>query len=179
VLRLILAFVDIMLHRRGPEDLPASTFLVWTLLAASLVVELVLRYSTGGTLRIMAVSVLVTFFDLWFVWALLRTFNRERRFRQTMSAMLGVGTILNVVSAPLVPIVTATAATAVAASTQPPITLPVLLTMLIFIWQIDISAFVFARALERPYLLALAIVIAYAMLMISLYSTLAPPLQAA
>lgn len=175
MLRLILAFVDIMLHRRGPEDLPASTFLVWTLLAVSLVVELVLRYVTGASPRIMAVGALVAFLDIWFVWALLRTFNRERRFRQTMSAMLGVDTILNVVSAPLVPVVNATAAASVAGSTQPPITLPVLITILIFIWQIDISAFVFARALERPYLLCLAIVIAYGLLMISLYSTLVPP----
>jgi hypothetical protein len=175
VLRLTLAFVDIMLHRRGPEDLPASTFLVWTLLVVSLVVELGALYLIGATGRDMAVGVLVTFLDLWFVWALLRVFNREARFRQTMSAMLGTETILNVVSAPLVRAANATAAAAVAASTQPQITLPVLLTMLILIWQIDIAAFVFARAVERPYVLCLVIVIAYFLLINALHSTLAPP----
>jgi hypothetical protein len=92
-----------------------------------------------------------------------------------MSAMLGTETILNVVSAPLVRAANATAAAAVAASTQPQITLPVLLTMLILIWQIDIAAFVFARAVERPYVLCLVIVIAYFLLINALHSTLAPP----
>ena len=41
-----------------------------------------------------------------------------------------------------------------------------------FFWSIDINAFVFSRALERPYLLCVAIVVAYALLMLSLQTTL-------
>ncbi len=80
MLRLILAFVDIMLHRRGPEDLPSSRFLVWLLLFVSIGVELGVLFANDGALRTAAVSVLVDLLDLWFVWALLRTFNRQKRF---------------------------------------------------------------------------------------------------
>jgi hypothetical protein len=171
VLRLILAFVDIMLHRRGPEDLPSSKFLVWLLLAASVGVELAVLFANDGSMRAAAVSVLVAALDVWFVWALLRTFNRQRRFLQTMSALLGTETILNLAGAPLVPLLSASAA----ASTEPQITLPLLLTALLGIWSIDIAAFVFARALERPYVLCVAIMLGYVLLIVSLQTTLLAP----
>jgi hypothetical protein len=118
-------------------------------------------------MRDAAVSVLVAALDVWFVWALLRTFNRQRRFAQTMSALLGTETILNVAGAPLVPLIASAAA-----SPEPQITLPLLLTALLGIWSIDIAAFVFARALERPYVLCVAIMLAYVLLIVSLQTTL-------
>lgn len=166
MLRLIFAFVDIMLHRRGPEDLPSSQFLVWALLAVSVAVELGVLGANGGSARAAIVGLLVAFLDLWFVWALLRAFGRERRFKQTMTALLGAETILNVLGAPLVPLVVASA------STEPALTLPVILTALLAVWSIDVGAFVFSRALDRPYALCVAIMIAYVLMILTLRSTL-------
>jgi len=123
----------------------------------------------GATPRALSVSVLVTFLNIWFVWGLLRTFNRERRFRQTMSALLGVEIILNVLSAPLVPLVD------LPETGDPEITLPLFLTFLIGLWGLDVTAFVFARALERPYFLCVAIIVGYALLMLSLQAALLAP----
>jgi CDP-diglyceride synthetase len=170
VLRLILAFVDIMLHRRGPEDLPSATFLVWSLLALSISVELGVLFANDNTVRAAAVAVLVQLLDIWFVWALLRTFNKQRRFRQTMSALLGTTIIITLAGAPLVPLLTASAA----ASAEPQITLPLLLTALLGVWSIDIAAFVFARALGRPYVLCVAIMLGYVLLIVSLQTSLLP-----
>ena len=171
MLRLIFAFVDIMLHRRGPEDLPSARFLVWLLLFVSIGVELGVLLANDGTLRTVSVSVLVDLLDVWFVWALLRTFNRQVRFPQTMSALLGTEIVLNLVGAPLVPWLNAT----LSATEQPQLSLPLLLAALVNIWAIDIAAFVFSRALERPYALCVAIMLGYALLMISLQSTLLAP----
>ena len=170
MLRLILAFVDIMLHRRGPEDLPSSTFLVWSLLAVSVGVELGVLFVIDGGARAAAVTVLVQLLDVWFVWALLRTFNKQPRFRQTMCALLGTETLITLAGAPLAPLLTASAA----ASAEPQITLPLLLTALLGIWSIDIAAFVFSRALERPYLLCVAIMLGYVLLIVSLQTSLLP-----
>lgn len=169
MLRLILAFVDIMLHRRGPQDLPSSRFLLWLLLAASLGVELAVTLWSGGSLLIVAVAVLVTALNVWFVWALLRTFNRERRFRQTMTALFGANVILTLLQAPIVPLIE------VPNPQEPVLTIPIFVTTLVFLWSIDISAFVFSRSLERPYLLCVAIVIAYSLLILSLQATLLQP----
>ena len=172
MLRLILAFVDIMLHRRGPDSLPSSQFLLWTLLALSIVADCALLWLAGESARSFAVSLLVTGFDLWFVWAVLRTFNRQPRFRQTMTAILGAELLLTALQAPLVrPLVEAPPPD----PQSPMVTLTGVLWLAILVWAIDISAFVFSRALERPYLLCVAIVIAYFLLMRSLQITLLQP----
>jgi hypothetical protein len=172
VLRLILAFVDIMLHRRGPDSLPSSQFLLWTLLALSIVADCAILWLARESGRAFAVSLLVTGFDLWFVWAVLRTFNRQARFRQTMTAVLGAELLLAVLQAPLVrPLVEAPPPD----PENPTVTLTGVLWLAILVWSIDISAFVFSRALERPYFLCVAIVIAYFLLMRSLQITLLQP----
>jgi len=173
VLRLIFAFVDIMLHRRGPESLPSSPFLFWALLALSVAADCSIIWLAGESGRAFFVSLLVTGLDIWFVWALLRTFNRQARFRQTMTAMLGAEVLLGLLQAPLVrPLVEAPPPD----PQNPTITLPGLLLLVILIWSIDISAFVFSRALERPYLLCAAMVIGYFLLIRSLQITLLQPI---
>jgi len=173
VLRLILAFVDIMLHRRGPDSLPSSQFLLWTVLALSIIADCAILWLLGESARAFAVSLLVTGFDLWFVWAVLRTFNRQPRFRQTMTAMLGAEILLTVLQAPLVrPLVEAAPAPD---PENPMVALTRVLGLIIVIWWIDISAFVLSRALERPYFLCVAIVIAYFLLMETLRATLLQP----
>jgi hypothetical protein len=172
VLRLIFAFVDIMLHRRGPDTLPSSQFLFWALLALSILTDCIILWMAGEPGRAFAVSLLVTGFDLWFVWALLRTFNKQPRFRQTMTAMLGARVLLGVLQAPLVrALVDASPPDA----QNPQVGFAGVLWLLILVWSIDISAFVFSRALERPYFLCAAIVIGYFLLIRSLQITLLPP----
>ena len=172
MLRLFLAFVDIMLHRRGPDTLPSSRFLLWLLIALSICADFVILWLAGSSGRAFAVTLLVTGFDIWFVWALLRTFNKQPRFRQTMTAMLGADVLLGLLQAPLVRSV----AEAPPPDPQnPSLTLPGVLWLLILLWSIDVSAFVFSRALERPYLLCVAIVIGYVLLIRSLQITLLQP----
>ena len=173
MLRLIFAFVDIMLHRRGPESLPSSRFLLWALLATYLAMVFVVDWLAGPMPIWFAVDILVLGLHVWFVWALLRTFARLARFRQTMTALLGAGVLLTVLEAPL----------AVSLAHQPPptpqnqtLTLSSLLSLLVVVWAIDIAAFVFSRALERPYLVCAAVVIAYAFLILSLQVTLIRPI---
>jgi hypothetical protein len=171
VLRLIFAFVDIMLHRRGPDSLPSSPFLLWGLFATSLAADFALLGLAGRSARWFAVDVLVLGLNVWFVWALLRTFNRQGRFRQTMTALLGSGVLLTVLQAPLIRAVVEPPPD----PQNPTLTLPGLLWLVIMIWAMDITAFVFSRALERPYLLCIAIVIGYVLLIESLQATLLQP----
>jgi hypothetical protein len=166
VLRLIHAFLDVMLHRRGPDSMPPSSFLLWLLLGASLVLQVLINAWAGGSMRAAAVDALILGLDVWFVWALLRTFGKQPRFRQTMIALLGADIVLSVLFAPVLPLL------AEQDPQNPELTLPVLLTIGAFVWAIDINSFVFSRALERPYFLCMAIVIGYALLIRSLQVTL-------
>jgi hypothetical protein len=168
VWRLILAFVEIAFHRRGPEQLPSSGFLFALVLAANLG----LTFLSVRTLDVVQHPLLMVFVDaafwLAFVWCVLRAFERERRFRQTASALLGTDAVLSLLGLPLV--------LWHRALNAPPseATLPLLLQLLMIVWSIDISAFVLSRALDRMYVLAVVIVVGYLLLSISLRATLFP-----
>ena len=169
MLRLILAFVDIMLHRRGPDTLPSSPFLLWALLPASLIADFAVLWLAGQPPRAFALDALTLGLDIWFVWALLRAFNRQPRFRQTMTALLGAGLLLTALQAPLA------AFEPPLDSEAPTLTPRGLLLLLTYVWAVDIAGFVFSRALERPYFLCVSIVIGYSFLILSLQETLMRP----
>jgi hypothetical protein len=114
----------------------------------------------------LAVPVLLTdtALDLVFVWAVLRLFDRERRFKQTATALLGADTLLNLLSLPLV----------LWNQSLEGATAPALLFLLLAIWSIDIAGFVLSRTLERPYALGVAIMLGYVLLSISLRMSFFP-----
>ena len=173
MLRLIFAFVDIMLHRRGPDSIPSAPFLFWTLLVLCIVADWLALGLAGEGPRAFAVSLLATGFDLWFIWAVLRTFNKTARFRQTMTALLGAELLLSILQAPLIrPL----AERAAADPQNQLVSFPDVLVLVILIWCIDINAFVLARALERPYLLCAALALGYFFLMQILQATLLRPI---
>ena len=168
MLALLSAFVDIMLHRRGPDSLPSSGFLLWLLFGCTLAIGLALQLIQGLTALGVAVELLVAGFELWFIWAVLRAFGRQPRFWQTMTAVLGTKLIINLIAAPFVPLVEPPT------STQQELSVAWLAIVFLQLWSIDIMAFVLSRALERAYLLSLAIVIAFVFLMAALQLSLMP-----
>ena len=168
MLRLILAFVEIAFHRRGPDGLPSSRFLLGVLLVAYLVVAFVALRASPDVTHPIALLATDTAFYFVFVWSVLKAFDHERRFKQTWSAMLGTDTLLNVLGVPLL-ILSQSLKTAHADSSVADI-----LSVLLWAWSIDISGFILSRALDRTYLLGVAIMLAYALLQISLRVSLFP-----
>jgi hypothetical protein len=95
MLKLLQTFLDIALWRKGPQDLPASRFLVVCALATYVSTSFVqvqlfdLRVRTA--MLIIAVDVVML---LGWLWMVLAFFGRSQRFVQTITAILGVGTLL-------------------------------------------------------------------------------------
>jgi len=90
-------FLDIVLWRRGPQDLPASGLLVVITLAAYVLVgavQLVLLDEWGATWLVFLVAdpALLTAS----VWLLLRLYGHTERFQQAAAAVLGTGALLGV-----------------------------------------------------------------------------------
>jgi hypothetical protein len=167
VLRLVFAFVDIALHRRGPDHLPASQFLLGLVLVAYIAVvfiSLAMQSSAGVAARSLVIE---TAIYLLFVWTVLKTFNKERRFLQTATAMLGVDTLLNALGLPLL-------AWEGAVSEPAQLTMPLILSLMLLIWWVDVCSFILARALSRPYVLGVAIVLGYVLLSYSMRTALLP-----
>jgi hypothetical protein len=88
-------FLDIVLWRRGPQDLPASGLLVVISMVAYVLVgavQLALLDEAGATWLVFLVAdpALLTAS----VWLLLRLYGHPERFQQTAAAVLGTGALL-------------------------------------------------------------------------------------
>jgi hypothetical protein len=165
---LILAFIEIALHRRGPESLPSSRFFVLGLLALDLPLGIIVLALRGvlGTYQF-AFLLLDTLLYFGFIFAVLRFFGRDRRFSQTAGALIGTDLLINALSLPVT-----FAATADGAIEQGS---PLLwLYLALFLWWIDVAGYILSRALEQAYIVGLMFVILYVMTSFSLNSLLIP-----
>lgn len=92
---LLKAFWDLALWRRGPADLPDSTTLVVLAAAAYAAFSAIQSWMIYGTDRLLARTGADLGLTLLLVWLLLSLTQRRHRFRQTVSAVLGVGALLS------------------------------------------------------------------------------------
>ena len=138
------------------------------MLAVAIGVELTTLRTTAAADQTLVMTVLDQVVIFAFVWGMLTLFERPRRFRQTMSALLGADIVTNLASAPLI---YWHEALHVPAGTA---TLPTFLLLLVAVWYIDIAGFVVSRAIERPYALGVAVMLAYVFLYYAVRNALFP-----
>lgn len=167
--RLASAFVDIALHRRGPEHIPASQFLLVFAFACYLLVGYV-AISVGGAATSAALLLFVadSFVYIFYVWAVLAILKRPTRFKQTVTALLGVDVLFNLIGIPLF------IWNATVASADLDATLPTLFILGLLIWSLDVAGYIVSRALDRPYIVGVLIVLMYVMASMSIRESLAP-----
>ncbi|HEY8520937.1 MAG TPA: hypothetical protein VIN61_12715 [Gammaproteobacteria bacterium] len=166
---LVLAFVDIALHRRGPQHLPASGFLFGLVVAVHILIGIVSLQLVVPLSRALVVVLGDTALMLGFLALLLKAFGRDARFLQTATAICGTEALFNALSVPLVATRPEDAAGAPAEGAG------ALLLLGLFCWSVDVSGYVVSRAIERPYVVGLSIMVAYLLLTLRLEAALFPP----
>jgi hypothetical protein len=91
-------FVDIVLWRRGPQDLPCSRLLVAATLAAYVLVsvlQLAFMHESGPAYVVFLV--LDPLLLMGWIWIVLRVYGRVERYAQTIAAILGTSALLALV----------------------------------------------------------------------------------
>jgi len=166
---IVQAFLDIALLRRGPEDLPASGFLlcltgVAYLLTGALTVASYSR-STGDLVGQLTLDLglMLAFF------VVLLVINRKvARIEQTLTAVLGTGVVLAVVSLPLTIWLDAQGAQSEAAI------FPAVGIYLLVLWSIGINGHILRRALEIPYVGGVVLAAGYFILNVAIFARVFP-----
>jgi hypothetical protein len=150
------AIGDIALRRRGPESLPESNFLVGFLFGVLVLLTMTSWWLTDGLSivnfeRLAAQTALL----FAFVFAVLTYFKLERRYRQTMSAILGVNILVLLVYFPFV-------LGAILLNLDiNEATFFISLRIALFLWSVLMEASIFARALSQPLILGFMVEILY------------------
>lgn len=166
--RLAAAFFEIAVHRRGPEHLPASQFLLGLLFVSYLIVGFAaIQVGETAASRALPVFVADSLIYYTYIWLVLSFFKLGGRFLQTASALIGVDIFFNALGLPLV----AWSSAVESADGDP--TVPLLLFIVLFFWSIDVAGYIVSRAIERPYIVGVLIVIMYVMTSMSVRESLA------
>lgn len=168
MLVLIRFFFDLLLHRRTPEELPASQFLFWGLILVSALIDFGSMLVDIRALPSAVVTGVASALDFAFVWCVLHAFGLDRRFSQTLTALLGTSIIFDVLLTPLTYLYRSLDAD------QPEAVLVWVVLLACALWVVDVAGFILARALDRPYALGAAIMLGYALLRANLVRSLIP-----
>ncbi len=162
------AIFDIALLRRGPDDLPASPFLLRLALLVYVALGAVgAAFYTGGLGETLAQTGLDLVLVFGFFGLLLAIHRRLPRFAQTMTAVLGTGSLLYLLRLPLDVWLSALPEGA-------PATLPALLMLLLAVWSIIITGHILNRALEIPFLGGIVLGVAFFVINVAAFATLFP-----
>lgn len=168
--QIIQAFVSIATLRMGPEDLPASRFLLGLTLAAYLLtgglsVSMYADSMADGVVQLVVdLAVLFGFFSL-----LLTLYRRQGRLLQTVIAVLGTGAFLSMLALPLSAWLRWEEAAGGAAAGYPAIGI-----YLIVLWSISVTGHIVHRALEIPYAGGLVLGVTYFVANLATFAYLFP-----
>ncbi|MDH5472459.1 MAG: hypothetical protein OEY61_06335 [Gammaproteobacteria bacterium] len=169
---LLKTYLNLCLLSDGPQDLPYSVFLFRILLGLYFIsgVLSILPSSTfTESVMVMCVDIFVL---LVFCWFCLRGFNKSSRYNQMMSAILGTGSLFQILAWPLMFYFEM----AEAKNTVIP-ELGFLLLILIS-WNLAVYAHIFRHALSIRLSVAFLITLAFAILSIASRQLLFPELGA-
>jgi hypothetical protein len=150
---------DLCQLRRGPEDMPYSPALLAALIAASVVLDLATGAAFDGD-DTLARSLVSTALVLALAWVALRIRKLDHRYVQTASALVACGLVFSLLVLPLGWLAHPMPANATALTP-----LQVLLgwgVLALFVWNLVVFAHILRRAIDAPFGLAFAIVIAWA-----------------
>lgn len=151
------AFVDIALFKAGPQDLPASRFLLGFMLVCHCLVGVVLSLFSLP-LGVAVLSALVgTLMVVALVQGVLTASRQNARFLQTATAMAGCETLLGLAALPI---------TLWFYNSQDQ-TLPSFFSLGLVIWSLAIVAHIMRQALNTS--LAMAMLLALGYMMASYY----------
>jgi hypothetical protein len=166
--QLAAAFAEVALRRRGPETIPDSSFLVLGLLAADMLVT-VLYLALPDGLSAMDFALLTADIALFFpfVYAVLAFFKLERRYRQTVSAILGADICITLAYLPF-----EVAGLVLRVNIEsPPFSW---LWAGFFFWSAFITASVLARSLSQPLIVGLMFELLFILTSLSIRDFLTP-----
>ena len=169
--RLAVAFGEVALRRRGPESLPNSTFVVGLLLVIDIILKFVLLPLDTGATGIdltLVLANLVLF--LAFIFAVLTFFKLERRYLQTVSALLGVDIWVTLIVLPLGLLALGFGMDFY----QSPF---FWIRLAVELWAVFVSAWVLARSLSQPLIVGFMFEILYLLTAFYIANALLPPAE--
>lgn len=166
LLALLQTFFDILLIRKGPEDLPASRFLMWLAIAASVLLSLITAavLLPPDQVRVDVTLALATFAGVLYV-SIVVVAGYGGRLTQFLIATFGTDALFTAIYLVGYLVLLAVAGQSVAQDVMG----------LFFYWSIVVQGHIIARTIGRHWLLGIAIsIFVFILLLLMLWQMTAP-----
>ncbi len=168
LLNLIRAFLDICLFRRGPQDLPASAFLLYLTLVTHTVSGFLLSLGghSAGTAALAGITdtALLALLTL----SLLYINGRGMRVPQTLSALAGCGTVIGILA--LIPSYWMFSAQARNGDQ----TVPVVLLLVLIVWSLIVMGHIIRYALSTRMFVGVLVAVIFYWIALTVQNALFP-----
>jgi len=163
-------FFDICCFRRGPQDLPASSMLLGLAGGAYLLVNTGLLAMSQPLPRAAAAAAAETVLLGALVYPILSLRGVTARWLQTTTAMVGTGLIFSAAALPVF-----AGGYMAARSGQGAGEIFLLLTVVLIVWNLGVTAHIFRHALSAPFAGGLLAALVYVWVVTVAASRLVPP----
>ena len=170
MLEIIRAFVDICLFRRGPQDLPASSFLLYLTLGTYAGSNFLLALGLQAPITAAMASITGTALLAVLTLSLLYLHGRAARLRQTLAALAGTGSVIAVLSLPPIYWLSAPAG-------EGGRSVPNLLVFALFVWSVVVIAHIIRHALATRLIVGLVVAMMFYWVAASVQGALFPLAQ--
>lgn len=164
---LIRRFLAICLFRRGPQDLPASHFLLGAVVLVNVLISFCLAGLEADLPQALLQSLLAPAFLAIFLFGLLKFSKRPSRFLQTVTAGIGSDAVITVLAIPLVLLSLAIPDVRAYAG---------LLLFALMLWEMAVIGHIIRHAMDIPFMAGLGLALAYTALSFRIMMELFPPL---
>jgi hypothetical protein len=162
---LIRTIAAIALLRRGPQTLPASSFLLYLLLAAHWGTGVLLGLFSFSPAMALLAALAGTLIMVALVHGLLLMHRLHSRVTQTLSALAGCEVLIGLLGVPLTALFYAGGGMA---------ELAVLLSLLLLVWNLAVAAHIFRHALSVSMGIGVLFAIGYILISMSLSGLIGP-----
>ena len=159
-------FFDMCLLKKNPQDLPDSTFLLQLLIVCNIAINFVINIATTSLPVALALSVLAVLLVYSFTRLLLWTLNFSSRSRKTLIAIFGTDLVI------ALPAIGLRYWLHWLETHNLQSDLAIILWILVFIWNLLVTAHILRHALDKPFGVGVIASIGYTVIVFNvMYST--------
>jgi hypothetical protein len=160
---LIVLFFNITLLRKGPQDVPASVWVIRLVLPAYIAINiLILLLSEESATAFLQIAVDFLMM-VAFIWPLLYFSAKTARFSQTLCAFLGTDAVISFFAIP-----------AVSALSAQPSGFAIFMMFILMIWHWLVSGHILRHALDKPLFFGLGLALLYKLILSQVMALLFP-----
>ncbi len=169
---LFMAFFDICRFRKRPQDIPESVNLLVICLLSYAGISSILIAISGSSGQAIAAGLIEISMLALFSFAVLQIFGKSQRWKQTLTALSGSGTVVSLFALPVYLLIGFNHSGNT--NSDPVYGIGLLVLTLLAFWSIAIMAYVLRHALETSLLFTSSFAIGYVWLILSVSSILIP-----